>query len=45
MKVICVSTCQKDRKINFENGKEYDIPNDVYKNNKTFFKKVGKKDK
>ena len=45
MKVICINTCQIDRKIIFENGKEYDIPNDVYKKNKTFFKKTGKKDK
>ena len=42
MKVICISTCQKDRKAVYKSGKEYDIPENMYKNNKNFFKKVGK---
>lgn len=42
MKVICTSTCQKDRKVVYVAGKEYDIPEELYKNNKDFFKKVNK---
>ena len=44
MKVICITTCQKDRKTVYKSGKEYDIPEDVYKKNKAYFKKVGKKE-
>ena len=43
MKVICTSTCQKDRKTVFKAGKEYDIPEDMYRKNKAFFKKVDNK--
>lgn len=42
MKVVCISTCQKDRKTVYVVGKEYDIPENMYKKNKEFFKKVGK---
>lgn len=45
MKVICISTCQKDRTIIYKSGKEYEISEDAYKKNKAFFKKVGKKEK
>lgn len=45
MKVICIKTCQKDRKTIYEAEKEYDIPEEMYKKNKAFFKKVGKKEK
>lgn len=45
MKVICIATCQKDRKIIYKVGKEYEISEDVYKKNKAYFKKVGKKEK
>ena len=40
MKVICISTCQKDRKTVYKVGKEYDIPDEMYKKNKAFFKKA-----
>ena len=43
MKVICISTCQKDRKTVYQVGKEYDIPEDVYRKNKAFFKKADNK--
>lgn len=39
MKVICISTCQKDRKTIYKVGKEYDIPEKMYKKNKQFFNK------
>ena len=45
MEVICIKTCQKDRKTIYEAEKEYVIPEEMYKKNKAFFKKVGKKDK
>ena len=40
MKVVCINTCQKDRKTVFVVSKEYDIPEEMYKKNKTFFKKI-----
>ena len=43
MKVICTNTCQKDRKTVYKVGKEYDIPEDMYRKNKSFFKKAEKK--
>ena len=39
MKVICISTCQKNRKTIYIIGQEYDIPTAMYKKNKQFFKK------
>ena len=46
MKVICISACQKDRKTAYKVGKEYDIPEEMYRKNKAFFKKAeNKKDK
>lgn len=42
MKVVCISTCQKDRKAVYISGKEYDIPEELYRKNKGFFKKIGK---
>lgn len=38
MKAICIEKCQKDRKIIFEVGKEYDISEDMFASG--FFKKV-----
>ena len=43
MKVICTNTCQKGRKTMYRAGKEYDIPDDMYRKNKVFFKRVEKK--
>lgn len=43
MKVICVCTCQKDRKTVYQVGKEYDIPEEMYRKNKAFFKKADNK--
>lgn len=45
MKVICISTCQKDRKTVYYQGKEYDIPDEMYRKNKAFFKKAENKAK
>lgn len=45
MKVICISQCQTDRKIVYEIGKEYDIPEELYRKNKAFFEKAEKKNK
>ena len=45
MKVICITTCQIDRKIIYKADNEYEISKDVYQKNKAFFKKVGKKEK
>ena len=43
MKVICISACQKDRKTVYKVGKAYDIPEEMYRNNKTFFKRADNK--
>lgn len=43
MKVICIGTCQKDRKTVYQVGKEYDITEEMYKKNKAFFKKADNK--
>ena len=40
MKVICTNTCQKDRKTVYQIGKEYDIPEEMFRKNKAFFKKA-----
>lgn len=38
MKAICIKKCQKDRRIVFEVGKEYDITEEMLKSG--FFKAV-----
>lgn len=43
MKVICTNTCQKDRKIVYQVGKVYDIPEEMFRKNKAFFKKAENK--
>ena len=43
MKVICTLTCQKDRKTVYQVGKEYDIPEEMFRKNKAFFKKAENK--
>ena len=43
MKVICTSTCQKGRKTVYQAGKKYDIPEEMFKKNKAFFKKAENK--
>ena len=45
MKVVCISTCQKDRKVIYVAGKKYDIPEAMYKANKEFFKAKTKEEK
>lgn len=45
MKVICINTCQKDRKTVYQVGKEYDVTDEMYRKNKAFFKKVENKAK
>lgn len=45
MKVICTNTCQKGRKTMYRAGREYDIPEEMYKKNKAFFKKAENKNK
>lgn len=40
MRVKCVSQCQTDRKTVYECGKEYDIPNELFKSNKDRFVKI-----
>lgn len=42
MKVICINQCQKDRKILFKNGNEYDIEEEMFEKNKEYFKPVEK---
>jgi len=42
MKVLCISTCQQDRKIVYKEGKEYDISEEMYIKNSAFFKKIEK---
>lgn len=42
MKVICISACQKDRKTVYKVGKAYDITEEMYRKNKTFFKRADK---
>lgn len=42
MKVICISACQKERKTVYKVGKAYDIPEEMYRKNKAFFKRADK---
>lgn len=49
MKVICINQCQKDRKILYKKGNQYDIEEEMYKKNTEYFspaeKSTAKKDK
>lgn len=40
MKVICIKSCQYQRKKRFIAGKEYEIDEALYKKNKEYFKKI-----
>ena len=45
MKVICICTCQKDRKTVYKVGKTYDISEEMYIKNTAFFKIAERKNK
>lgn len=42
MKVICINQCQKDRKVLYKEGSEYDIDEEMYKKNTEYFKPAEK---
>ncbi|MGN1352224.1 MAG: hypothetical protein ACI4VE_05580 [Clostridia bacterium] len=43
MEVKCISTCQLNREKVFVEGKNYDIPKEMYEKNKVFFEAVKNK--